>query len=275
MTSGMGYFSWGPLEGQKSVLPTDYRYLADHGALIFNMETRTYHMEKFIGGVYMALLAKYIGRLQNLPIVTDDFDHHVLLNCDMLKFEQEFDGSKEDLQEIILCNLTLDAIGIKDLSKVSVDSIVQIRKKYDNERVEFVNRAEQILKNLPREEIKNEEQLKLYLQDEAHKLKRKLLDFENAIRGEGIETVFDIAKVSLSLPVGEFLSKHMALSEPLMIGLSGAIGVGALIYKAHNKRKAAKLKDPSICYLHQISQHLSRNEYFDRFKEGISNIMIA
>lgn len=283
MRSTDPYFSWGDLEYTK----TNYEAvekLQQRGALIEKRESPHFRFKDFPGRVYMALLAKSISAKHGISIVTDDSKHDLMLQSYLLvigdssshlpSFLQSYlDTDKEPLSketEMALCNLTYESIGIQDFSKVSADQIVNVRQKYDGERIAFVTEVQKYVDDLQRADIKSQRQLKFFLTDKASDLKRKKQDYEKAIKSTEMNTCVELVKIGTRLPLIGYVAKCLTISEPMSLMASGSLAVGVLLFKIRHDRLKEQQSKPIGFYLSQLSKNLSGKAYLERMSEELT-----
>jgi|GEM_PF-3192470 hypothetical protein len=287
MSSEEPYFSWGDVEITK-VNYEAVNKLKERGAFIKERGYGHFRFKDFPGRVYMALLAKSISAKHDISIVTDDSKHDLILQSYLLAIgdsashlswflQSDLDADKalmsKETWDMALCNLTYESIGIQDLSKVSAAQIVNVRQKYDGERIAFVNEVQKYVDDLCQQDITSQRQLKFFLADKAAELKRKQQAYEKAVKGPGINTCFELAKVGTPLPLVGYIAKYLTISEPITVLASGSIAVGALLFKIRHDRLREQQSKPIGFYLSQLSRDLSGKAYLERISEEVTSML--
>jgi len=233
------------------------------------------------GMIYMALLAKQVSASCGIPIVTDDAEHDLILKWnDLVPDFDEIPGWTEELNRLarlygwatppipvtsdrtaLLYMVILQRVGCEKLADVSPKRIVGFRKKYDDERRDFVDEVQRLASGLTTHTYVGEVELQQYLRECAEKIDKKRRNMVAALRGARIETVLRSAAVSAPLIAG------VTGGLPRIgAALSEVLGTGAILYGARRARRTDFLKDSAAYYLLSMEKEFDTKRYLSRLR---------
>lgn len=271
--SSEGYFSWGNMEYTKLFWDT-VGPLAQRDAFLEydGPFGKRFRFRNLPGRVYMALLAKEIGEIEGIPVVTDNEAHDAILRTDALSSQSRyknviFQGSDDATTfspppnmtgcDVGLCTLTFKTIGVTDLRKQPISKILTFREKYDSERRAFADEIQNIVTELHNSGVSDSERLRAHLSERVRDLDKAARDYSQAAKGMGLQTASRMLRASFSLPIAELVAEHLALTgavSMVIAGVTGVVSIGTELHKSHLDRVKARLANPSAFYLHKLSR---------------------
>ncbi|MFZ2146439.1 MAG: DUF6236 family protein [Sedimentisphaerales bacterium] len=217
-----------------------------------------------LGLLYMTYLASSIGEQTRRPIVTD-YNACFAGSSVLLR---DIEGRHSGNLEYGLGNLLIASYAPKDMNAVTIDSLLEFRKKYDNERLAFFEAVAAICRDVPT--VENEDQLKDALNHHGKILKKQTNDLKNQLEGMRIEPVIRFIGISIPTACTSMIEYIPDSFKPLIIG-GGVILGFASAYKSYANDKES-LQDNPLSYLLSLHAELDARSFLRKLSDNIQGI---
>jgi len=205
-----------------------------------------------IGSLYMTHLAKTISNEQSIPVVTDKED---FLNLNVIKktYENSFEEN--------LGYLLIDSIVPKNINTVPIKQLIEIRIKYDDQRMKFFDEINKLSNTLP--SIDNKSVLTDALHYYNKRLNKQTKELKKIFKGNGIDSIIKPMAVSMGVSMA---TEYMIPTENKWLGFSTGLLYGAITsYNSIQESKIEANKHP-MSYLLNIESELNKKNLFQKIK---------
>ena len=211
-------------------------------------------IDNFIGEMYMTYLAKVISTENSIPIVTDRIENINPIEVDIFRYREEF---KEQLGYLLI-----DSVIPKNINNVTIEQLINIRIKYDDQRMAFFDEINNLTSILPT--IDSKSALKDALHYHNKLLMKQTKELEKVFNLNGIESI--IKPIALSMGVG-MATDYMIPSENKFWGVSAGLLYGVVTaYTDITKRQIETDKD-SMAYLLNLQSELDKKSLFKTIQQ--------
>jgi|YelNatPaOPRAMG01_1025707.scaffolds.fasta_scaffold21344_2 hypothetical protein len=217
-----------------------------------------------IGFIYMSFLAKSISKEKTIPIVTDieQFYSATIL------FEPKLFRDYQSEFEYKLGNLIIGSCVPKDINSVPFDKLIEIRKKYNAERMNFFNMISDLCLSLP--EIDNETALEDALNHYGELLIKQTKELKDIYESFKIETVFKFLNISVPSALVSISNIIPITYKPF--GIGAGIIFGLVSSAASVKKEKKQLKERPLSYLLNLNSELSGEDIFKKINDTVKGI---
>jgi hypothetical protein len=219
-------------------------------------------MHPRLADVYMLTLARVIAKSSGYEPVTDETRNHIgVAACTVEELVAALLGPVEVARpsggaagaEATLVNLAFEAVIPEGLEDVPIDTILKIRKAWEEERVRFRNGIKDIVQGLGNlVDITDREALNHHLRAEyKEKVGRPFDKLKKDLDRAQIKTVvgaFSLATVLPAGTIGAVLAAGAAAAVPWFVG-AVAIALGAYKLLSDHREKIEGLMDTPPAYL--------------------------
>lgn len=197
-----------------------------------------------IGLLYMTYFAKSISKNNSLPIVTDiDLSFSASI-C----FESSINSDYNNQFEYKLGNLLIETIVPKNINNVSLDKILEIRRKYDGERTAFFNEISTLSGTVIG--IDNANSLNDALHHHSKLILNETRNLEKLYNAHKIETINKFLTISLPTTISSFSDYIPDNGKPFVV--AGGIIFGLLSAANSVRKEKLELKNNPKSYLLQF-----------------------
>ncbi|MXN92775.1 hypothetical protein GR160_16220 [Flavobacterium sp. Sd200] len=217
-----------------------------------------------IGLLYMTYFAKSISKNKSLPIVTDVEQSFSASLC----FEASVNSDYNKQFEYKLGNLLIETIVPKSINDVPLDKILDIRKKYEDERTSFFHEISNVSDSII--EINNESALKDAINFHSKLILKETKNLEKLYNAHKIETVNKF--LSISLPTTLASSSEYVPDWAKPIVTTGGIIFGLVSAASTVKKEKLELKENPKSYLLNLKSELSGGDIFDKINDTIKGV---
>lgn len=206
-----------------------------------------------IGALYMTYLAKSISNEKSIPIVTDRAEFLTSSIFEEIGYKHKF---KEQLGYLII-----DSVVPKNINNVTMEQLIQIRKKYDDQRVVFFDEINKLSSVLP--SMDNKSQLKDALNYHNKLLKKQTKELKKVFELNGIESV--VKPIAMSMGVS-MATEYMIPTEHKWLGVSAGLVYGAATTYTHIKKRQIETEKDPMSYLLNIQSELDKKSLFQKIQ---------
>ena len=213
-------------------------------------------IDNFIGEIYMTHLAKIISTENSIPIVTDRVENIKSIEVHEFRYKERFQEQ--------LGYLLIDSVVPKNINNVTMEQLIGIRTKYDDQRMAFFDEVNKLSRALP--SIDNKSVLKDALHYHNKLLIKQTKELKKVFNLNGIESVVKPVAISMGVAMA---TDYMIPSENRLWGASAGLLYGAVTaYTDIRRRQIDSAKDP-MSYLLNIQSELDKKSLFMKIK-GLS-----
>ncbi len=217
-----------------------------------------------IGYLYMTYLAKSISKSNSLPIVTD-VEH--LYSASILFEPQIFKDYNADF-EYRLGNLLIATYIPKNINNVPLDKLIEIRRKYNDTRLEYFNTITGLCQNI--QDIDNKTALEDALNHYSLNLINQTEELKRQYESNKIDTICKF--LNISLPSTLVSLSNMIPIEFKSLGIGAGLLFGILSSVSAVKKEKQKLQSNPLSYLLNINSELSGENLFRQINQSISGL---
>jgi hypothetical protein len=217
-----------------------------------------------IGLLYMTYFAKCISKNQSLPIVTDVETSFSASN----HFESRINSDYNAQFEYHLGNLLIDTIVPKNINDVPIDKIIDIRRKYDDERRLFFGEVSDLSNSISG--IDNGNALKDALKHHSKLILKSTKDLEHLYNSQGIETINKFLSISIPSTLASLTEYVPSSAKPFIA--SGGIIFGLISAAKSVKKEKLELKSNPKSYLLNLKSELSGDNLFIKLNDTLKGI---
>lgn len=217
-----------------------------------------------IGLLYMTYFAKSISKNKSLPIVTDveqSFSASIY-------FESPINSDYNNQFEYKVGNLLIETIVPKNINDVPLEKILDIRKKYNDERTVFFNEISNLTNSLPK--IDNASALNDAVNQHSRLILNETKKLEKLYDAHKIETVNKFLTISVPTTVASLSDYIPDIAKPF-VAASGVIFGLVSSAKAVKKEKLELHANPKS-YLLNLKSELSGGDMFSKINDNIKGI---
>lgn len=217
-----------------------------------------------IGLLYMTYFAKSISKNNSLPIVTDiDLSFSASI-C----FESSINSDYNNQFEYKLGNLLIETIVPKNINNVSLDRILEIRRKYDGERTAFFNEISTLSDTVIG--IDNANSLNDALHHHSKLILNETRNLEKLYNAHKIETINKFLTISLPTTISSFSDYIPDNGKPFVV--AGGIIFGLLSAANSVRKEKLELKNNPKSYLLNLKSELSGGDIIDRINDTVRGV---
>lgn len=206
-------------------------------------------IDNFIGETYMTHLAKVISIVNSIPIVTDKVENITPIEVDTFRYREEF---KEQLGYLLI-----DSVVPKNINNVTIEQLINIRLKYDDQRIAFFDEVNNLSRLLPT--IDNKSMLKDALHYYNKLLIKQTKELKKVFNLNGIESI--VKPVALSMGVG-IATDYMIPSENKLWGASAGLLYGVVTAYTDIRKRQIETEKDSMAYLLNVQSELDKESLF-------------
>lgn len=217
-----------------------------------------------IGLLYMTYFAKSISKSKSLPIVTDIEQSFSA----SLYFESTINSDYQDQFEYRLGNLLIETIVPKNINDVPLDKLLEIRRKYDDERIAFFNEISNLSSSISG--IDNGNALKDALNLHSKLIIKETKHLEKLYNAHKIETANKFLSISVPTTIAS-LTEYVPNAAKPVIAASGVL-FGLILAANSVKKEKLELKENPKSYLLNLKSELSGGDIFNRVNDTIKGI---
>lgn len=217
-----------------------------------------------IGYTYMAYLARAISAKTAMSTVTDVDELH----AGSFVFEPDVfqDGGAQF--EYKLANLLIASCVPKDMNRVPLTRLIEVREKYAAERGRFLDLVTELAGKVP--SLNSESALKDALNHYAKALMAQLADLGKLYDSLGVETIFRF--LNISVPSTALSLSGVIPVEYRSIGIGAGLLIGTISAVGNVRRQLTELRGRPLSYLLNIRSELSASDAFRKLEDNISGI---
>lgn len=217
-----------------------------------------------IGLLYMTYFAKSISKNNSLPIVTD-----IELSFSVsIYFESPINSDYNNQFEYKLGNLLIETIVPKNINNVSLDKILEIRRKYDGERVAFFNEISNLSNAIIG--LDNANSLNDALHHHSKLILNETKNLEKLYNAHKIETINKFLTISMPTAIASFSDYIPDNGKPFLA--AGGILFGLLSAANSVKKEKLELKNNPKSYLLNLKSELSGGDIIDKINDTVRGI---
>lgn len=217
-----------------------------------------------IGLLYMAFLAKSISNKRALPIVTD----LEVSFSSSLYYEPSIFSDYNGQMEYKLGTLLINNFSPKNINNVPLDKILEIRKKYSDERLAFYNSINALCDKLP--EIKSEDAMKDALEYHCKLISKDTENLKKAYESHKIETVNTFLTVSVPSTIASL--SNFIPAEYKSLGIASGLLFGLVSAANKVKKERLDLKKNPKSYLLNVQSEISSNNLFRKINDTVKGL---
>ncbi|SFX67690.1 DUF6236 family protein [Cytophaga hutchinsonii] len=217
-----------------------------------------------IGLLYMTYFAKSISKNKSLPIVTDVEQSFSA----SLYFESTINSDYNNQFEYKLGNLLIETVVPKNINDVPLEKILDIRRKYDDERMAFFNEISNLSNSIIG--LDNGSALKDALNQHSKIILKDTKNLEELYNTHKIKTVSKFLSISLPTTFASF-SEYVPNDAKPFVAAGGVLF--GLVSAANSVRKEKlELKENPKSYLLNLKSELSAEDIFHKVNDTIKGI---
>jgi hypothetical protein len=187
-----------------------------------------YDFEPVTGALYMTYLANEMAEKRGLPIVTDDPVYQPLIRG----IQQVRSRLKREDTGHALASLVIKTAIPRDIRAVSVQKIIEFRRKHDDERHRFYVAMRGLAKDIPT--IQDPDALSDCLNHHKKTVDEAVKDLKLSFRDVGIGIASGLFGLSLPSWVSNLARMEPGLGVQVFSAGVACVGIGVLIKKGSN-----------------------------------------
>jgi hypothetical protein len=217
-----------------------------------------------IGLLYMTYFAKSISKNKSLPIVTDVEQSFSA----SLYFESPINSDYNNQFEYKLGNLLIETVVPKSINDVPLDKILDIRRKYDDERTAFFNEISNLSNSITG--LDNGSALKDALNQHSKIILNETKHLEKLYNTHKIETATKFLSISLPTTIASLTEYVPNDAKPFVA--AGGVLFGLVSAANSVKKEKLELKENPKSYLLNLKSELSGGDIFVRLNDTVKGI---
>jgi hypothetical protein len=217
-----------------------------------------------IGLLYMTYFAKSISKNKSLPIVTDVEQSFSA----SLYFESPINSDYQNQFEYRLGNLLIETIVPKNINDVPLDKLLDIRRKYDDERTAFFSEISNLSNSISG--LDNGNALKDALNLHSKLIIKETKKLEQLYNTHKIETANKFLSISLPTTIASLTEYIPNTAKPFVA--AGGVLFGLISAANSVKKEKLELKENPKSYLLNLKSELSGGDIFNRVNDTIKGI---
>lgn len=214
-----------------------------------------------LGNKYMSFLAKSISKAKSIPIVTDKTEYYI---TDDLFTQNRY---KHLFEEKIGC-LLIDVVLPKNINDVTMDQLINIKAKYNDQRMRFLNQINDLSSHLPT--IDNKSTLEDALHHHSKSLAYDTRELKKIYELNGIDTV--MKPLSISLPTSIVSLSNYIPIEFNTFGVGAGLLFGVISYFNELEKTHLKTQENPMAYLLSIHSELNRQSLFHKITDRLNGM---
>ncbi len=219
-------------------------------------------VNSILGLSYMTYLANSISYKKSLPIVTDNENYYSQSN--FFKLNPKCNCNSE--LECRLGNLLITTYIPKDINSITFDQLIDFRKKYDDQRMEFFNLVNDLCKNIPK--IDNANAMEDALNHYGQLLMKRTVDLKKQYTSSSIDAV--CRYVSISIP-----TLLLNVSDAIPVEYKPIVTGAGLVFSLfrninRSNMRIRELESNALSYMLHINRELPHNEILENYNNDIS-----
>jgi len=217
-----------------------------------------------IGLLYMTYFAKSISKKKSLPIVTD-VDQSFSAS---LYFESSINSDYRDQFEYKLGNLLIETVVPKNINDIEIKKLLEIRRKYDNERTSFCNEISDLSNTITG--LDNYSALNDALNQHSKLILSETRNLEKLYKMNNIETVNKFLSVSVPTSIASLTEYIPDAAKPLVV--AGGLIFGVITAANSVKKEKLELNKNPKSYLLNLKSELSGGDILRKVNDTITGI---
>lgn len=217
-----------------------------------------------IGLLYMIYFAKSISINKSLPIVTDIEQSYSA----SVHFESVINFDYNNQFEYKLGNLLIETVVPKNINDVPLEKILDIRKKYDDERTAFFNEISNLSNSIS--ELTNSSALEDALNQHSKILLKETKNLERLFKVNKIETATKFLGLSVPTTIASLTDYVSNEAKPFVF--AGGVLFGLISSANAVKKEKISLNKNSNSYLLNLKSEMSSEGIFNRVNDTIKGI---
>lgn len=217
-----------------------------------------------IGLLYMTYFAKSISKNKSLPIVTDVEQSFSA----SLYFESPINSDYNNQFEYKLGNLLIETVVPKNINDVPLEKILDIRRKYDDERTAFFNEISNLSNSITG--LDNGSALKDALNQHSKIILKETKHLEQLYNTHKIETASKFLSISLPTTIAS-LTEYVPNEAKPFVAVGGVL-FGLVSAANAVKKEKLELKENPKSYLLNLKSELSGGDIFNRVNDTVKGI---
>ncbi|MCE1164476.1 MAG: DUF6236 family protein [Bacteroidetes bacterium] len=217
-----------------------------------------------IGLLYMTYLAKTISKKKTIPIVTDVEQSFSAA----IHFESIINSDYSSQFEYRLGNLLIETIVPQKINDIPLDTIIEIRDNYGDERIAFFNEISNLTKSLP--EIDNASALNDALNLHSRLILKETKRLEKLYNTHKIETVSKFLGISLPTSIVSLTEFVPDIAKPFI--MVGGVIFGLVSSANVVKKEKLELQSNPKSYLLNLKSELSGGNMYSKINDCIKGI---
>lgn len=170
-----------------------------------------------------------------------------------------------------LGNLVLASYAPKDMNAVTIDKVIEFRKKYDDERIAFFDSVAAFCRDIP--SVENADQLQDALNHYVGTLKKHTEDLKKQFEDMRIEPILRFIGISIPTACTSMIEYIPDAVDPFIIGGGVLLGFASATRSYSKDRKA--LKDNPLSYLLSLQAELNARGFLEKIANNIQGITRA
>jgi len=242
----------------------EYLYLAGVAVPGENEWSDWVKIDGELGLLYMSYLAGSIGERTSRPTVTDYSAcfarSSVLRRAVKRRYQEELEHG--------LGNLLVASYAPKDMNAVTIDQIIEFRKKYDDERIAFFDSVGALCRDIP--SVENEGQLQDALNHCGRTLRKHTEDLKKQFEHMKIEPILRFIGISIPTACTSMIEYVPDALDPLIMGGGVLLGFASATLSYSKDRKT--LQDNPLSYLLSLQAELNARGFLEKLASNIQGI---
>lgn len=217
-----------------------------------------------IGLLYMTFFAKSISKNKSLPIVTDVEQSFSASLC----FEPSINSDYRDQFEYKLGNLLIETIVPKNINDIPLDKILEIRRKYSDERTGFFKEIADLTNSITG--IDNSAALLDALNQHSKVILKETKHLEKLYNTHKIETINKFLTISIPTTLASLTEYVPDKVKPLVVAGGVMFGIVAAVNAV--KKEKLEIRSNPKSYLLNLKSELSGDDIFKRVNDTIKGM---
>lgn len=217
-----------------------------------------------IGLLYMTFFAKSISKNKSLPIVTDVEQSFSA----SLYFESPINSDYNNQFEYKLGNLLIETVVPKNINDVPLEKILDIRRKYGDERTAFFNEISSLSNSITG--LDSGSALKDALNQHSKIILKETKNLEQLYNTHKIETATKFLSISLPTTIASLTEYVPNEAKPFVT--AGGVLFGLVSAANAVKKEKLELKENPKSYLLNLKSELSGGNLFNRVNDTLKGI---
>lgn len=217
-----------------------------------------------LGLLYMTYLASSIGENTSRPTVTDYGPCFAASSV----LRRDVEHRRNEELECGLGNLLIASYAPKDMNAVTMERLIEFRKKYESDRLGFFDSIASLCKDIPK--VESEDQLKDALNHHGASLRKQTDELKKQFEDMRIEPVLRFIGISLPTACTSLIEYVPDNFDPLIIGGGVLLGFAGAAQSIRNDRRS--LQSNPLSYLLSLQSELDARGFFRKIRENMQGI---